>query len=381
MTPPQRRFAFAAAIMAAGLLVFFASRPGISPSGAPGKVADNAASRYQSYDYGDPAGASVNFASQPVWVPTSTITELMRRDAILADDFARAGLTLRFHPFFSGADINDMLAAGKLAAGVGGDMPALTAAAKNDVVVASLVNQGFISIFAKHRMQLADLRGKRLGCVHGSSAHFALLRALAGAEVKQGEVSFVFSPIAEMPQALASGGIDAFAAWEPFSTVFRNANPDFTVIHRIGYAGYLYFAGDFAASRPEAAKSLIAAQLRAMAWMKAKRENLLAACNLALEEAKRFTGSELGISADEYAALVKSEFLDFVPVPIIPENATTGDGQLFQAFAFLTSQGLLPAGADWNTAKTRFDRALIREVAARPAIFRLGEFDYQAAAK
>jgi len=149
----------------------------------------------------------------------------------------------------------------------------------------------------------------------------------------------------------------------------------------VAYSGYLYFSGGFARARPEAAKALIAAQLRAMAWMKDKRENLLSASVLALEAAKRFTGSDLGVSADEYAELVKSEFLDFVPLPIIPENALAPNGQLRQAFVFLANHEILPAGADWDKTALRFDRALIRDVLGNPEKYRLGDFDYRLASQ
>jgi ABC-type amino acid transport substrate-binding protein len=376
MSSPQRLFPWIAALLAAGLVLASALLPGRAP--APSALPEPAPNPlYAGYDFGPPGSPAVNCAIQPLWVPTSTITELIRRDAILAGKFADLGLDLRFFPFLKGADINAYLFADRLDAMVAGDMPVMAAAAQKDVVVAALVNQGFISILARRRLQLAELRGKSLGCAYGSSAHFALLRALAGAGVAAREVTLDFMDLAAMPQALRSGRIDAFSSWEPGTTAIRNANPDFTVIHRVAYSGYLSFAGAFARTRPEAAKALIAAQLRAMAWMKARRENLLTACGLALKAAKDFTGNGLGISADEYADLVKSEFLDFVPVPIIPESALAPDGHLRQAFDFLAGHGLLPAGSDWNTTASRFDRGLIGEVLGNPESYRLGEFDYR----
>ncbi|MBF0481216.1 MAG: ABC transporter substrate-binding protein [Desulfovibrionaceae bacterium] len=379
MPPPQRFFPWIAALLAAGLILIFAGRLDKTPSSPP-LPGQTPSGMYGSYDFGAPGSPAVNIAVQPLWVPTSTLTELMRRDAVLTEQLSELGLDPRFFPFLKGADINAYLVSGRLDAMVGGDMPALTAAAQADVVVAALVNQGFISIMAKRRMQLAELRGKTLGCAFGASAHFALLRALAGAGVEAKDVTFAFMDLGAMPQALRDGRIDAFSSWEPGTTIIRNANPDFPVIHRVGYSGYLYFSGNFANARPEAAKALIAAQLRAMAWMKAKRENLLTACVLALEAAKRFTGTDQGISADEYAELVKSEFLDFVPVPIIPGSELTPDGRLRQAFDFLRDHGLLPAGADWDKTASRFNRDLIGEVLDHPGKYRLGDFHYLLAA-
>lgn len=69
--------------------------------------------------------------------------------------------------------------------------------------------------------RLADLRGKRVGTQLESSAEFFLDAMLRTVGLTAGDVALVpfmaktQAPIADSPQALASGRIDAVALWEP----------------------------------------------------------------------------------------------------------------------------------------------------------------------
>jgi len=62
-----------------------------------------------------------------------------------------------------------------------------------------------------------DLRGKKVGVEVGFVDHLLLLHALESAGVSASEVEFVNVPTNEAPQALAAGGVDAIAAWQPAS--------------------------------------------------------------------------------------------------------------------------------------------------------------------
>lgn len=76
---------------------------------------------------------------------------------------AGEGLEIRFFPFFKGADVNFFLGRGDLEGGIGGDMPAITAAANFGVVVSSTAQQGFCSMVARKHMLTDELRGRRTG--------------------------------------------------------------------------------------------------------------------------------------------------------------------------------------------------------------------------
>ena len=76
----------------------------------------------------------------------------------------------------------------------------------NDMIVA----RGGIS-------RVEDLIGKRVGVETGFVDHLLLLHALDQAGIDPAEVELVNIPTNEAPQALAAGGVDAIAAWQPAS--------------------------------------------------------------------------------------------------------------------------------------------------------------------
>jgi len=90
---------------------------------------------------------------------------------------------------------------------------------------------------------LADLKGKRIGTMPGTSAGYFIAKYLASAGVKEGEYTVVSGNVCmkapcgagTFPQMLASGRIDAFGIWEPAvelgaellkdnAVVFKNAS-------------------------------------------------------------------------------------------------------------------------------------------------------------
>ncbi|MFQ5610801.1 MAG: hypothetical protein ACE5H9_01560, partial [Anaerolineae bacterium] len=108
-------------------------------------------SLYRTYNFGEDASV-IDVGIQPLWLPTGTIAEAMMRDDILRKNLSDQGLEIRFHPFLKGADVNFFLRRGDLEVAIGGDMPALTAAAESNVVIAALIQQGFSAIVAGRPM-------------------------------------------------------------------------------------------------------------------------------------------------------------------------------------------------------------------------------------
>ncbi|GAH39922.1 unnamed protein product, partial [marine sediment metagenome] len=64
-----------------------------------------------------------------------------------------------------------------------------------------------------------DLKGKRIGTTRGSIGHFVTLKALDAAGLPPDAVSFRFLPPADTMLALATGSIDAWATWEPYTAL------------------------------------------------------------------------------------------------------------------------------------------------------------------
>lgn len=318
----------------------------------------------------------VEFGNQPLWAPAAVITEAMRRDEILRQDLAELGLGLRMNSFLKGADANRALVKGKLDAAVAGDLPALWAAASQGAVVASLINQGQVSFIAKRRMLIPELRGKALGCTLGSSAHHALLRVLDLYGVGESQVSLTFMDIIDMPKALDENRVAAFVSWEPSTSMILGKHEDFIVIHRSQFTGYLYFSRGFATGQPEAARRILAAQIRAMGWLQASDQHLQRACRWALAAFQAAVGAPPGLGVAQLAQVVKRDMLDVAPTPEISEQSLSPEGGLALAFAFLKTQGQLPAQATWEDTRRSFDRALITQVLGQAARYRLDEHHY-----
>jgi NitT/TauT family transport system substrate-binding protein len=64
-------------------------------------------------------------------------------------------------------------------------------------------------------VRVADLRGKRIATATNTSAHYFLSKILRTASLSERDVTIVSLPLAEMPQALQRGDVDAVAIWEP----------------------------------------------------------------------------------------------------------------------------------------------------------------------
>ncbi len=90
----------------------------------------------------------------------------------------------------------------------------------NDMIVAK---PGITSV--------ADLKGKKIGVEVGFVDHLLLLNALEKNGLTEADVELVNVPTNETPQVLASGGVDAIAAWQPNSGQALSLVPGSTAIY------------------------------------------------------------------------------------------------------------------------------------------------------
>ena len=65
--------------------------------------------------------------------------------------------------------------------------------------------------------RVKDLKGKKIGVELNFVDHLLLLKALEANGMSETDVELVNVPTNDTPQALASGGVDAIAAWQPNS--------------------------------------------------------------------------------------------------------------------------------------------------------------------
>lgn len=64
--------------------------------------------------------------------------------------------------------------------------------------------------------RLADLRGKRIAYMRGTSAHLGLMKALQSAGLSPADVTMIHMDVTAMTPAFAKGDVHAAYAWEPW---------------------------------------------------------------------------------------------------------------------------------------------------------------------
>ena len=330
---------------------------------------------YSKYKFNN-AENVINLGVQPLYSPTGFITEVMKRDAVLRKDLSALGMEVRFYAFFKGGDVNWFLRKGNIDVGIGGDMPAITAAATMDTVIPALIQQGFTSVVANRSMLIRELRGKKIGYAFGSNAHYALLKALSSGRLSEDQVKLISMDVNEMPEALQSGKVTAFSAWEPTPAITLMKYPENVVIHRYLSSGYIYFTKIFSDKYPEVVRQIVAAEIRALRWMQSSRENLLKASEWALQASERLTMQKVELSVEENASLAEDDILGIASAPIIPQNDLRQNGSLFTEFEFLKALNQIPASANWKKVRGSFDLQIMIDVVTHSKEYKLNEFNY-----
>jgi ABC-type taurine transport system substrate-binding protein len=361
---------FAAMTIVIPALVLFADHVFAEPKDFPGHSA------YSKYEFGQKENV-IDFATQPLAVPIGVISEVIKRDQVLKSALRKKGMEIRFHPFLKGPDINYFFRRGDIEAAIAGDMPVITLAATTDIIVAGLARQGVSSLVAKKAMLLGDLKGKRIGYPGGSTAHYGLLIALTYAGLKETDIRHVPMENSELSEALASGRIDAFSAFEPVPTASLSKHKGFVVIQKFLNASYFYLGRKFVERHPEEATQVVASFVRALRWMKADERNLIRAAVWTLEAGKGLKGSPPDWSVEQIAAIVRTDSLKLISDPFIPAGDLAQDGRMQMAFEFLKRHGKIPASTPWEKIRDSMDQAMMNEVVSNPGKYLLNRFDYR----
>lgn len=148
--------------------------------------------------------------------------------------FKEAGVDVKFIWFDYVASM-DAFAAGKLD-GVGmtnGDALVTGATgAKSVMILMNDYSNGNDMIIGKPGItSIKQLKGKKIGVEIGFVDHLLVLNALEKNGMKESDVTLVNVPTNETPQVLASGDVDAIAAWQPSSGIALNQVPGSKVIY------------------------------------------------------------------------------------------------------------------------------------------------------
>lgn len=147
---------------------------------------------------------------------------ILKDKGTLEKRLAGQGTTVTWVEFPSGPPLMEALHAGAIDFGYTGDMPPIyaEAAGVDFVYVASIPQPGKSSgvlVRADSGIKtLADLRGKKIAVVKGSSGHNVLVHALEAGKVAWSDITPVYLQPADAGAALRAGNVDAWSIWDPF---------------------------------------------------------------------------------------------------------------------------------------------------------------------
>ena len=147
--------------------------------------------------------------------------------------FEREGLPLELTIFASGSVASEAFKAGRGDAIYCGDTPALRLwNLGSGVGICTGATYGHYSIIvARNGINTpADMRGKKVGVLLGSTAEYFAKLYLASGNIDPKQVDIINLQPAEMVTGITRGDIDAFVLWEPFGTKAMEASKDVHIV-------------------------------------------------------------------------------------------------------------------------------------------------------
>lgn len=318
-----------------------------------------------------PSDRTIDFGIRPLALPSAIYSEALRHDRILQEELTRAGWNLRLHSHFAGADLLTQVQNGMLDAAILGDVPTVIALVRHDMLAIATTKHAFATIVSKKAETIDQLKGKRIGNVAGTSSHYVLAEALDAAGLNEQQVVLVEMKMSDMYDALQSGKIDAFAAWEPFPSLARENDRDLLYVYRGLGNDYLLIRRKLAEEHPEIARHLIAALLRAHHWLKSNARNPERAIGWIQESTRQLQGRAHELEKQKMQRIIRQGALDIAGLPLLPQSESGPAARLAKRLDFLKKRGLLDTTTSWNAVASRFAPQLAQEVLQQPGRYRI----------
>lgn len=215
--------------------------------------------------------------------------------------FAQEGLKATVKDYSSGARSLDGLLAGEVDVVSTAEVPAVFASfSRNDFKILAAIGtmDNFVEVGARTKSGIrkpGDLKGKHIATQKGTASHFFLHLFLLKYHLSEKDIKLSFMKIEELPEALASGKIDAFTATGKFVDQAKE---------KLGSGGIVVFeehglyapveivvaTKKFVLENPDAVKSILKALIRAEEFIKKQPE-----------EAKKIVSKKLNVTVTELA--------------------------------------------------------------------------------
>lgn len=316
-------------------------------------------------------------AYQPLASPGGIIMEVLIRDQLLQRALTRTGLTLRLRPVSQGSEAIKAFRQGEVVLTTLGDMPTLELAATTPVTILAQLKQNYAMVVGRKGMTARELKGKRIGNVHASSGHFALLKVLQSVGLGEKDVTLVTLPVTQMPEALAKGSIDAFAAWEPTPSLAITSAPDrFAAIGRQNTSAYLIADRMVLERHPELGHQVAAALIRAMHWLRDEK-HLQQAVSWNLATIHELGNNTPQSRPDQLQRIVAADLAAIRYSPRLAPLAGTRDAASLAAeFNFLKTLGKISPEVRWEDIKKSINSTIVDQVIRQPARYQTTRYAY-----
>ena len=194
---------------------------------------------------------------------------------------------IKWSEFPSASPLGEALNAGAVDVGALGDAPyvfALGAGASSKVIsIIHAEGRNTTALLVPKDSPIktaADLKGKKIVTGRGSIGHYLAIKALNNAGLTTQDVQFIFLLPAESRLVLDNGTADAWATWDPYTTVVTSqSNARVLVSGKHLLSNHLYFAatGQAIADKRVQLDDFVARIDRAYAWANTHPEQYAAA--------------------------------------------------------------------------------------------------------
>jgi ABC-type nitrate/sulfonate/bicarbonate transport system substrate-binding protein len=132
--------------------------------------------------------------------------------------FEKQGLPVKITNFASGSVAADAFKTGKGSVIVAGDLPSIRLWQLGFVGLCPQAHYNALSIIVARNTikQPADMKGRKVGVLLGSTSEYFIKLYLAKGGMQPSDIQMINLRPAEMVTGLARGDIDAFVIWQPF---------------------------------------------------------------------------------------------------------------------------------------------------------------------
>ncbi|MDR3514665.1 MAG: aliphatic sulfonate ABC transporter substrate-binding protein [Azospirillaceae bacterium] len=290
-------------------------------------------------------GASAADRTLHIGLQKTGLFPFARQLGTIEQRLAPLGVSVTWSEFPSGPPLLEALNAGSIDLGYVGDAPPIFALAGKSriVLVAYTPQKGTTGTILVPRdspiASLADLKGKKVAYVRGSSAHNVLLASLASAGLRISDVESALLSPADAAAAFVSGKVDAWSIWDPFAAVAELRDGARRLTDAPPSASFVVARADYAAAHPDVVAAADDEFNKAGAYARDHRPDYV-----------HFTHEATGVTEDALSlAINRVDAGDFAVLPIT-DAVIAKEQAVADSF---TDAGLIPVRIDIAAAAWR----------------------------